>query len=412
MRILFVIENCSYPEDPRVLKEATALRSAGHQVAVICPARGQQRWRELCDGVRVYRFGCFTGSSRFAYVLEYSFAMLAILLLSIVAWAKDGFDILHVGNPPDILVPILFIYRLFGKRIIYDQHDLCPDLCAAKFVDVESSVIGLLHWLERRSYQLSDHVIVTNESYRQNALARGGIADSKVTVVRNGPDPSKVTSEIDAELRSKSTNLLFYSGRISGQDGLDVLCGVLQRLRYQLGRREFCCVIVGDGDALPEIKRLFAEAALGDNVYFTGWIDDPKTYCRYLNTADICVSPEPLSDYNDRSTFIKVMEYMSAAKPIVAFDLAETRFTAGDAALYARASDEREFATKLVRLIDDPALCLTMGEFGRARILEKFAWQYSVPRLLDAYNRCLPASPRNVPVTLADKQQRTMKNPE
>ena len=147
-------------------------------------------------------------------------------------------------------------------------------------------------------------------------------------------------------------------------------------------------------------------------MYFTGWIDDPKTYCRYLNTADICVSPEPLSDYNDRSTFIKVMEYMSAAKPIVAFDLAETRFTAGDAALYARASDEREFATKLVRLIDDPALCLTMGEFGRARILEKFAWQYSVPRLLDAYNRCLPASPRNVPVTLADKQQRTMKNPE
>ena len=46
---------------------------------------------------------------------------------------------------------------------------------------------------------------------------------------------------------------------------------------------------------------------------------------RYLSTADICLDPNPSSPLNDVSTWIKVMEYMALGKPIVSFDLKETR---------------------------------------------------------------------------------------
>jgi len=110
-------------------------------------------------------------------------------------------------------------------------------------------------------------------------------------------------------------------------------------------------------------------------------------YFRYLSTADICVSPEPSNSYNDRSTFVKMMEYMLVGKPIVAFDLLESRVSAGEAALYAEPDDVRGFALKLNELMDNPGLRRSMGEVGRRRIQTQLAWQHSIPHLLAAYDQ-------------------------
>jgi len=134
---------------------------------------------------------------------------------------------------------------------------------------------------------------------------------------------------------------------------------------------------------------LARELQLEDSIWFTGWIDDCERYIRYLNTADICVSPEPPNDYNNRSTFVKIMEYMAAGKPIVAFDLPESRFSAQDCALYVRDNDEKEFAVQLARLIEDPLMRHELGKRGQNRIHKELAWQYSVPKLLSVYDECL-----------------------
>src|SRR5207253_11076134 len=88
----------------------------------------------------------------------------------------------------------------------------------------------------------------------------------------------------------------------------------------------------------------------------------------YLSAADICVDPDPGCEYNDRSTMIKMMEYMAYAKPIVAFDLREHRVTAESAAIYVKPNDELAFARALAELMDDPAKRKAMGAFGRQRI--------------------------------------------
>jgi glycosyltransferase involved in cell wall biosynthesis len=358
---------------------------------VVCPLEDQRRWHERIDGIAVYRFPRFpAGISTGGYFLEYIYAILAIAVLSLVVLLREGFDVIHVANPPDALVLITVPYKLLGKRIIYDQHDLCPELYTAKFPNFSQGLLRFLLWLERRSYALAHHVITPNDSYRQIAIRRGHIAESKITVVRNGPDLANLSvHDVDIELRQRSRNIILYSGTIGVQDGLDCLCRILSRLRYDLGRRDFCCVVMGDGDALPGVKALAQQLHLDGNMWFTGWIADSEMYLRYLNTADICVSPEISNDYNDRSTFVKIMEYMTAGKPIVCFDLKETRFSAQNSALYIGANDERDFAVQVARLMDDPVLRSELGQRGQNRIRKELAWQYSVPGLLSAYDKCL-----------------------
>jgi glycosyltransferase involved in cell wall biosynthesis len=390
VRVLMIVENCPYLRDPRVRREARTLVGAGYKVAVIAPkGDSNARGHEMIDGVSVYRFSKLPSSSTVAgHILEYFFAMLSIGMMSVYVLCREGFDIIHVANPPDTLIFIASAYKFLGKSVIYDQHDMCPELYAVKFGDANDFIAKILRLLERLSYTLADSVIVTNESYKLLAMSRGRLPESFITIVRNGPDLETTTNrEIDPQLRAKSPNILAFGGIIEAQDGIECLIRALHALRYKLGRSDFICIVMGAGHALEGAKGLTRNLRLEDNVWFTGWVSDRRMYMRYLATSDICISPEPSNAYNDISTFVKVMEYMAAGNPIVAFDLSETRFSAQQSALYAKCSDELDFALKIASLIDDPALRSAMGRTGMLLIREKLAWQYSAPSLLKVYEQ-------------------------
>ena len=390
-----ILENCSYLRDARVSKEARALTKNGYAVSVISPELGKWPSRFQIDGVTIYGFPqvAFCHGT-LGHLLEYAYATLAIAAITAYVWLTRGFDIVHIANPPDCLVPVTSIYKIIGKRIIYDQHDLSPELYGARFSRSNALLLRVQLRLELLSYQLADHVIVTNESYRQIAMSRGGQAETKITVVRNGPELERLQGlRVDEELRQRSPNIIAFAGITGYQDGLDYLCRALKSLRCDLGRTDFLCIVLGDGDAFPDIKRLAHELGIDEKIWFVGWVNDMDAYFRYLSTADICVAPEPSNGYNDRSTFVKIMEYMLAGKPIVAFDLPESRSSAEGSALYASPNNYQEFAAKLAVLMDDEALRRSMGEVGRRRIENKLAWQHSIPSLLAVYD--LVARPQN-----------------
>ena len=104
-----------------------------------------------------------------------------------------------------------------------------------------------------------------------------------------------------------------------------------------------------------------------------------------LNTADVCVNPDVANDMNDKSTMNKIMEYMAMSRPIVSFELREARVSAGDAAVYAPANDESEFAKLTAYLLDSPEDRQRMGEIGRARVAGPLSWDQSKISLLAAY---------------------------
>lgn len=390
-----ILENCSYLRDARASKEAHALRDSGFDVSVISPERVNLPSRLVINDVTIYgfpllSFPCHT----LGYLMEYTYAMVAIMGITIFLWFTNGFDIIHVANPPDCIVPAMALYKLLGKRIIYDQHDVSPELYAARFVCPSRVLLATQHCLERLSYKISDRIIVTNESYKAIAIGRGNQPDSKITLVRNGPElcRSNMLKPIP-NIRVDAAYVIVFAGVTGYQDGVDYLLQALACLRNDHKREDFLCLIVGDGAALSDARDLVGDLGLEERVRFCGWVSDVETYLGYLASADICVSPEPSNGYNDKSTFVKVMEYMLAGKPIVAFDLPETRYTAQDAAIYVKPNDCSQFADALATLMEDEGLRRYMGSAGRQRIETKLAWEYSVPALLDAYDEVVRLGP-------------------
>lgn len=390
-RVLMLLENNPYPHDGRVRREATALVQAGYQVSVISPRRQDQGWRDTIDGVHVYRYPAPPSKGGIVgYLLEYGYSMIGAFLLSLVVWARRGFDVIHAHNPPDTFALIAAPYKLLGKRFVFDHHDLSPEMYKALFKDGGNPFIyRVLVWMEKLSCKLADHVIATNESYKTMEMTRSQVPPEQISVVRNGPDLKRVRLvEPDYELRSRGKTIIGYVGIMGFQDGLDYLLRALNYLVNDLGRTDFLCVLIGTGDAWESLKAMTTELKLDDQVWFTGNISDTDLM-RYLSSTDICVDPDPSNPFTDRCSMIKMTEYMALSKPIVAFDLPEHRVTAQEACLYAQANDELDFARKLAQLMDDPAQRASMGALGRHRVETALAWNYSVPHLLKAYRAVL-----------------------
>ncbi len=387
-RVLFIVENLPSPFDRRVWQEATTLRDAGYGVAIICPTgKGYESKHEVIDGIDIYRHNLPTeGSGALGYLVEYTAALFWQFVLAWKVHRKHGFDAIHACNPPDdIFVVGKFYKTFFGKRFLFDHHDINPELYLAKFGRKDFLYKVMLAW-ERWTFATADVSIATNESYRKIAIERGKMDPEKVFVVRSGPslERLKILPPNDS-LKNGRRFLVGYVGVMGKQEGVHYLLEATKHVVQAINRQDVHFGIVGGGTELDELKTMAKEMGLDDYVTFTGRVPDQEML-EMLNTADVCVNPDVHNEMNDKSTMNKIMEYMALAKPIVQFDLTEGRFSAQDASLYAKRNDPIDMAEKIIELIDDPERRRAMGEFGRNRVVNELEWSYEAPKLLAAYD--------------------------
>jgi len=320
----------------------------------------------------------------------------AIAQAFILSWRvllTRGFDVVHACNPPDLFVLVAGFFKLFGKKFLFDHHDLAPELYEAKF-GRRDFFYRLMLRLERLTFRAADVSIATNESYRQVAIARGRMPPERVFVVRSGPDLARLKRLAPQErLKCGRRYLVGYVGVMGRQEGVDYLLRAVHHIVFSLQRRDIQFGLVGGGTSLEQMKALAAELGVAEFVTFTGRVPD-RELLAMLNTADVCVNPDVANEMNDKSTMNKIMEYMALGKPIVQFDLTEGRFSAQHASLYARRNDAVDFATKIVELVDDPARRSAMGAFGRRRVEQQLEWRHEAPRLLAAYDALWDGSTR------------------
>jgi len=398
-RVVFLVENMSFPRDRRVRQEAAALQGQGAEVSVICP-RGKEHDTaafEIVDGVRVYRYRQpWNGSGAFSYVAEYCWAMLCAFLLILRIWTTAGFDVLHVANPPDLFVGLAAPLRLLGKKIIYDQHDLCPEMFEAKFGRRDGFLYAALLFLERWSYRLADLIIVTNESFRDIAIERGKAPADKVCIVRNGPDLDKFRAVPPCPvLKRGAAYLAVYVGVMGKQDGVDRVLLAAQHIICVRHRQDIRFALLGTGECFDELKRLSHSLGIDSHIDFVGWVGDADLLA-YLCTADVCLAPDPPVRMNQLSTMIKIMEYMSCKKPIVSFDLLESKRSAGPAAVYVEAGDPALFGDAVLNLMDDAQKRKQLGEVAWERMQTGLQWARSREVLWAGYERLL--GKRRVPI--------------
>jgi glycosyltransferase involved in cell wall biosynthesis len=249
-----------------------------------------------------------------------------------------------------------------------------------------------LRALERRTHRTADHVISTNDSYRDVAVKRSGVPAADVTVVRTGPDPERLQRGPEhPELRRGRRFLAAYIGVMGPQDGVDIIVRAAEVVIHKLGRHDIAFTLIGKGDCFDDLVALRDELGLADHVEFTGRAPD-ELVARILSTADVGLSPDPKNPLNDVSTMNKTMEYMAFELPVVAFDLRETRVSAADAAVYVRPNDITEYAAAIVDLMDDQPQRSRLGKLGRARVERELAWSHQKRAFLGVYRRLLDDS--------------------
>lgn len=401
-KALIVVENNAVPYDTRVWQEATTLRDAGWSVTVICPAiigvhsdrqaPGKTVDAEDLEGVTVYRFPLTIAEKGIAgYLAEYLSAFTAIARLSWRIWRRDRFNIIHFCNPPDIFFPISLFYRLLGARAVFDHHDLFPEFVAWRYRGLAGKLFYLIARVtEYLTFRSANVVISTNESYRRIAIKRGGVRADRVFVVRNGPkrDQFEPVEPLPA-LRRGFPYLVCYAGVMGYEDGILELLSSIHYLVHDLGRCDILFVLLGDGPIYSQAMELVTAWSLQDILVMPGMIHDKLVLRQYLCTADLLLAPEPLTPLNLHSTFIKIGEYMAMGKPIVSYDLPESRYTAQESAIYVQPGDLQGYGQSIVTLLDDPERRQRMGRLGRQRFMDHLTWEDQQGELLRAYTNAL-----------------------
>lgn len=383
-----ITENAPVPADRRVWNESRTLAAAGWEVVVVGPARHDRPFvaSEIIDGIEVHRYPLRSseGGAR-GYFREYSQAMWRIRKIVRRLTRQGRFDVVHTSNPPDFLLLAALSARRQGARFVFDHHDLGPELFRSRFAGGSRVLEFATRAAERMAFALADVTLSTNETYRKVALRRGHMCSEDVFVVRNGPDLDRFRpADPDPALRRGRPNLIAYVGIMGPQDGVDHALRALAWLRER--RDDWHAILAGDGEVLASMQDLAADLGLADSVEFAGWMGDSDLR-RLLSTADVCVAPDPPSPLNNASTMVKIPEYMAMGCPIVSYDLAESRASAGEAAVYATEDNPEALGRCLHELLDDPGRRNLMGRVGTERVQEALAWQHAEAALLAAYDR-------------------------
>jgi len=393
--VLLVVENLPVPYDRRVWQEALALRDADYRVTVISPATPLfPKLHEHLEGICVYRYPMLIeGKGRAGLVIEYVWSFACIFLWTLFVALRRGFDVIMIANPPDIFFPIMRMWRWFGKKTVFDHHDLTPELFSTKFGAGKSPVLSFFYFAERHMLRTVHKVISTNESYRAIAMQRGGRSAEDVVVVRNSPDHRRFSVRAaDPRLRGPAKYLVAFLGEIGNQDGVDVLVRAIKPITAAMGPGSVHFVLMGAGPHFDSIVAYATELGVADAITFTGRADN-DTICKFLSSADVAVDPCPPSPHANLSTATKIMEYMYFSLPIVAFDLLETCRSGGDAVCYAEGGED-DFVARIVGLLKDDAKRKKLGLAARQRLNATLSWSESANALVKLMDELVGTPPR------------------
>ncbi len=415
--VTILIANLPAERDRRVIRECLSLEANGFDVTVIAP-RGDKNLRILpgSRGTRLKPYPLIVyGSGVVSFAVEFGWSFLCITIRLLGELFSGRAHAVQVCNPPDVYFPLALIWRALGRPWVFDHHDLCPEIYAARAGGSANKLVFralvMLEWLTLRT---ATAVIATNESFRKNAVRRG-VPPEKVTVVRNGPATNEISRDGSPvpDRQDDDVHKVVYLGVFGRQDNVDVAVLAAEELAKRRSRRDWRMVLAGDGETMVSLTKLAAERGLNDLVEFTGWLDGPAVDS-LLRTATIAIQPDLPTRMNHLSTMAKTVEYLGRGIPVVAVDLIETRRTADAAARYVPNGSPAEFAEAIDGLLDDAAQREQMHDVALSRFTTMLAWEHQARQYVSLWRRLLarrlgqpvaagPDAPRSPRSTTADQ---------
>ena len=384
MARILMISRSQMPSDARVMNEAKVLVKAGFQVDIFAVKRQSLIIsKESVDGVKIFRHFVKTAPTKAKKIVE-NFKFLAAIVFFCFKNLRS-YQIVHLHNPPDFLILTALPLKFFGAKIIFDVHDLSPELYFSKY-GTGDIFYQLLILFEKLAIKLATAIIVTNHSYQRILQKRVNLGAKKFTIVRNGPTAEEEQLFYNPKRKQLEQNPIIFVGAINNQDNLETVVDLAEILSKK--RSDFIFWIVGSGDDFLRVKELTKKKGVTKYIKFFGRIDDRRTLARLLRVAYLGIEPAKPSPLNDVSTFIKIMEYMVAGLPTVGYNLKESAITLGRANYLAKPDDLTDLLSRTEKLLDSRIL---WQKYSKLSLLEskRVLWANSAKNLLAVYKKLI-----------------------
>lgn len=238
--------------------------------------------------------------------------------------------------------------------------------------------------LEAKVIVRSDRIITISNSMKDILLAYG-VRPEKMEVVCDGVDTHTFELTDGTALIDKygggAENIIIFQGVIDPQDHPEIIVDAARTVVKSHPKTVFW--IIGDGTALPGLKKMTFEYGLTDNFYFSGWVNQEKV-SQYISASDIglVILPDILSA-RGRVT-LKEFEYWSCGVPPIVPRLPglEEVIEEGKTGLYYEPDNYKDLADKIILLIKDEKMRRRVGRKGREIVKERFEWEKLADRFV------------------------------
>jgi len=374
-----------YPIDPRPRRAVEALRNEGAYIELICEAEGDAPAHEKLENLEVTRIPIrHIRGGALSYAYQY-FSFISIST-AIFAWRllRRRYQLIYVHNMPDILVFCGLIPKLFGAKMILDQHDPMPELMCTIFnKDEDSFEVRAIKRLEKWSIARANLVITVNEACRRIFSSRS-CSNDKVGVVMNSPDENMFQYRAARSYPVRQVGERFrmmYHGSLVDRNGLELAVDALKLLQQGIPEAELRVY----GRSTPYLEQVMNKAltlGISDKVHFLG----PKRLedlAGEIEQCDVGVIPNQLNTFTEINTPTRIFEYLALGKPVIAPSTSGVRDYFGPESLvFFKAGDAADLAKQMSYVASHPEEAADIAENGQ-RVYMEHTWQQERETLVD-----------------------------
>jgi glycosyltransferase involved in cell wall biosynthesis len=361
-------------------------------VSILAPHAPDAKYREAIDGMNVYRFQyCFTKWERLAYgggilanlkknrlnYLLVPFFLLSEFLYLLKLCRKNKFDAIHAHwLIPQGLVALLARALLSHRPII---------ICTSHGGDLFGLSGSLLTRLKQFIVRRVDRMTVVSRAMRDYAQVLSDRHD--IAVISMGVDLQQRFTP--AAIPRKPYSLL-YAGRLVEKKGVKYLIHAMQKILQR--HQDVELIIAGDGPENTELRQFAIAEGVSKQIHFIGSINN-SALCNLYRECTVFIAPSIVARDGDQEGLgLVLVEALGCECPVVATDLPAIQDVIQDGitGLVAKQKDSNDLADKIITLLDNPDLRTTLGQTGRAYVLERFDWDLITERYAELFD-CLPS---------------------
>lgn len=366
-----------YPADPRPRRAIEALRNEGAYIELICEADGDAPKRELLENLEVIRIPIrHIRGGAVSYAYQYS--TFIFISAAILAWRtlRRRYQLIYVHNMPDILVISGLVPKLFGAKVILDQHDPMPELMRTIFnKEADSLAVRVIRRLERWSIARANLVITVNEACRRIFSTRSCKAE-KIGVVMNSPDeqmfPFRAAATYPVRTKGKPF-VMMYHGSLVERNGLELAVDALEKICDTVPEAELRVY----GKSTPYLEQVMNKVrrlGLESRVHFLG----PRRLEQLageIQGCDVGVVPNQRNTFTDINTPTRIFEYLALGKPVIAPATPGVQdYFGSESLVFFEAGDAADLASKMAFVASHPEKAIEIADLGQ-RVYMAHSWQ-------------------------------------